>query len=285
MEFCDIKPFARFVRTMKIDENADFPPYYPLDARLFYVIAGEGRIALDGRPMAMPPGSVLNINAGKQYHLLPCCATSLAVNFDFSSAHASLTTPIPPVNARLSAKVQPVERHAFADAPCFDTYCFFSDCHALQIKLIALEKEYARKLPFAAQECTYLLASVLTAIARRAEQRASKETRFDIEEIVKYIHGHLDGPLDNHLLGRQFQFHPNYISAEFKRCTGKPLHQYVLETRIISAAALMEAGNSDIGDIARQTGFSDHNYFSRYFKRVMGISPGKYIRTCVEKGK
>lgn len=285
MEFCDIKPFARFVRTMKIDENADFPPYYPLDARLFYVIAGEGRIALDEQLIAMPPGSILYINAGQRYRLLPCCATYLAVNFDFSFAHASLTTPIPPVNARLSAKVQPVERHTFADAPCFDTYCFFSDFHALQIKLIALEKEYARKLPFAAQECTYLLASVLTAMARRAEQRASKETRFDIEEIVKYIHGHLDQPLDNRTLGRRFHFHPNYISAEFKRCTGKSLHQYVLETRIVAAAAQMEAGNSRVDDVARTVGFGDANYFSRYFKQMMGISPGQYIRTCVKKGK
>jgi YesN/AraC family two-component response regulator len=57
----------------------------------------------------------------------------------------------------------------------------------------------------------------------------------------------------------------------------------VLETRIRSAISLMESGNSSISEIAALTGFSDTNYFTRYFKQIIGTTPGKYIQTCIQK--
>ena len=283
MDFRDIRPFARFVRYMGIQEDAQFPPYFPRDARLFYVTEGIGAIEIDGQVIPLPTGSVLYVNVGQVYRLCASKATYLAVNFDFTDRHTALDTPVPPINVRLSKPADPIEQVTFENAPCFDNWCVFHDCHALQIKLAQLANEYARKLPFSGQETSHLLASVLIAIARRAEQRTVGDSRFDIEAVMRYVHAHIDETLDNRTVAEQFHFHPNYISAEFKRYTGQSLHRYVLETRVMMAVSLMESGYRRIDELAARTGFCDANYFSRYFKQVMGISPAKYIRTCVEK--
>ena len=283
MIFRDIRPFARFVRYLELNESAQYPLSCPLDARLFYVVEGEGCIELDGQALMLPVGSVLYINAGQPYRLCAARVVYLAVNFDFTDQHRTLDTPVPPVNVMRGDTPELVEHVTFEQLPQFNRFIQCFDCHALLPELKRLHKEYTRKLPFADQKASHLLASVLTSLARRTEQRGNKETRLDIEQVIAYIHAHLTEATDNRTIAKQFHFHPNYISAEFKRYTGQPLHQYVLETRVMAAVSLMESGNGNVADVAAKTGFGDPNYFSRIFKQVTGISPAKYIRTCVEK--
>ena len=47
--------------------------------------------------------------------------------------------------------------------------------------------------------------------------------------------------------------------------------------RINKAAALLKAGNLSVGEVAYSTGFSDQLYFSRVFKRHMGVPPSRYL--------
>ena len=283
MQFSDIKPFARYVRLLEVNKNTHYPEFFPLDARLFYTMEGCGKIIVGGKEISLPVGSILYINAGCRYQILSENVVFLAVNFDFTGAHAGSDTIFPPVNTRLLEKdTVPVECIHFSDVPCFDSFCFFEDFHSLQVELLRLEKEYSRRLPFHKQQSSYILASVLTAMARKSETRYSKEDRFNIERIIKYIHANLQNDVDNISIGKEFHFHPNYISAEFKRYTGQTLHQYVLNARILKATALMESGHAHISGIAKECGFSDANYFSRYFKKFMGISPTEYVRSCIK---
>ena len=282
MEFQVVSPFARFVRHLVLTPSTIFPPFIPLDARLFYIESGKGKVHLDGTTHELEAGCLLYINAGIRYQLLPCDAVILAVNFDFTDRFSTIETPIPPANANLLPNAVPNEQLRFTDTPYFNTYYIFKNCHILHAQLHHLEEEFVQKMPFYRQETRSILLSVLTLLARRAEKRESEETRFDIRAVVTYIHTNFAQPLNNTLLAAKFHFHPNYLSAEFKRYTGKPLHQYVLETRILYAITLMESGKNNINEIAVLSGFGDRNYFSRYFKQVTGTAPGKYIRSYMK---
>ena len=277
MKFIEMQPFARFVRQLKLDMETCFPTYVPLDARLFYVLSGEGQICIDNRAVSIPAGSVLFVSAGYAYRLLPCNAEYLAVNFDFTSEHADLDVPVPPANQGNLRQYSIIEKVNFEDALCFNEYAIFSNVFQLQRDLLRLEKEYVRKLPAYKTNCSHILASVLIELFRQAETRQSA-SRFDIKQIVRYVQKNYASLIDNRTVAEEFHFHPNYISSEFKRYTGKSLHQYVLETRILAALTLMEAGNQSIAEIAERTGFSDVNYFIRYFKKIMGTTPAKYIK-------
>ena len=100
----------------------------------------------------------------------------------------------------------------------------------------------------------------------------------NVENIIEYVQNHYCEELNNTELSKIFHFHSNYINSEFKKHTGKSLHGYMLELRILKSISLIESGFTDISEIAYSCGFGDSNYFSRYFKKKTGISPIKYAK-------
>lgn len=48
--------------------------------------------------------------------------------------------------------------------------------------------------------------------------------------------------------------------------------------RIIKSTELYKNSGLSIAEIATRVGFSDYSYFSRSFKKHMGISPSKYFK-------
>ena len=54
---------------------------------------------------------------------------------------------------------------------------------------------------------------------------------------------------------------------------------YINKIRIEKAAALFKNSDRSITEIAMEVGFDDSNYFSRIFKKQMGMSPREYKKT------
>lgn len=66
----------------------------------------------------------------------------------------------------------------------------------------------------------------------------------------------------------------------FKQVFALPPQQYLIRTRLQTAAALLIAKGTplSIGEVAERSGFTDQNYFSRLFKQHYRISPMEYRR-------
>jgi len=65
----------------------------------------------------------------------------------------------------------------------------------------------------------------------------------------------------------------------FKQYNGQGPYDYVLSCRMEYATELLKEGKLHIKEVAYKCGFDEISSFSRMFKKKMGISPGKYIRT------
>lgn len=63
---------------------------------------------------------------------------------------------------------------------------------------------------------------------------------------------------------------------EFKRLTGEPPNQFVLNLRLNRAKYLLETTSLTINEIAEQTGFESVFYFSKLFKKRNGRFPRFY---------
>jgi transcriptional regulator GlxA family with amidase domain len=74
---------------------------------------------------------------------------------------------------------------------------------------------------------------------------------------------------------------PHY-TVLFRRQTGFSPIDWFIRLRVQWACELLDTCQLSVGEIARQTGFSDLRYFTRRFRRVMGLPPRKYRR--VPKG-
>ena len=76
---------------------------------------------------------------------------------------------------------------------------------------------------------------------------------------------------------------PTYFASQFKRATGLPPHQYVIARRVERAKLLLQReGDVSLTEVAARTGFWDQSHFSQHFKRLVGVTPGRFrMRTRI----
>ena len=67
-----------------------------------------------------------------------------------------------------------------------------------------------------------------------------------------------------------------YFSTIFKEEMGENLSSYLNRLRVEKAANLLTASEKSLSKIAEICGFEDQSWFSKIFKKIQGVSPGKY---------
>jgi len=72
---------------------------------------------------------------------------------------------------------------------------------------------------------------------------------------------------------------PTYFSRLFKEEAGQSFKSFLNDIRVGEAKNLLRETDMPLIDIAYQVGFEDQSYFSRVFRNVVGISPGRYRRS------
>lgn len=79
-------------------------------------------------------------------------------------------------------------------------------------------------------------------------------------------------------LAREVGMSRSAFADKFVRLTGKRPMEVVTDARMRAAAALLEAGQSGIDDVAARVGYRSEAAFSRRFRRHFGVTPGRYRR-------
>ncbi len=96
------------------------------------------------------------------------------------------------------------------------------------------------------------------------------------QAILDYLQEHLDKPVRIKEIADHFKYSPVHIYTHFKQKTGYSLVQFSNLKKIQKACELLSYSNHRIKEISYMTGFEDQLYFSRLFKKYMGISPSTY---------
>lgn len=278
MLFSEIKPFVRYAHYLYLNTASKYKYKIPCDARLFYVYEGTGEISVGSQCYTLEKGDILLINSGIAYqlHTPQTAVTYLAINFDYTFSHTSHSTPIPPVLQEDFADSCIVEHVTFEDIPVFNEHCVIRDLHKAHTILHKIREEYQHKLLYHEMNESQLFTQVLLEIARVLKSPALQSKKDIASRILDYIQEQYPNSLTNQKIAEAFGFHPNYVSALIKTCTGMSLHAYLLQVRLDHAADLLENSTLSIGEIADACGFYDIFHFSRCFKQKMALSPTQY---------
>lgn len=67
-----------------------------------------------------------------------------------------------------------------------------------------------------------------------------------------------------------------HLASIFKKETGKTFVQVLTEHRMTVAATLLKDPRKRISDVAEACGYNDSTYFSKVFRRTVGMSPRRY---------
>ncbi|NEC34065.1 helix-turn-helix transcriptional regulator, partial [Streptomyces rubrogriseus] len=69
--------------------------------------------------------------------------------------------------------------------------------------------------------------------------------------------------------------HPAHLVRAFSGAYGIAPHQYLMSRRVDRARRMLLAGDSP-AEVAGATGFYDQAHLTRHFKRLVGVTPGRY---------
>jgi AraC family transcriptional regulator len=141
----------------------------------------------------------------------------------------------------------------------------------------------------AAESLAHLLAVHLirhvSAPRRPAHRRNGTLPQARFRAVVEYIDEHLDTGPTLEQMAAIARLSPNYFVWQFKRATGLPPHQYVIARRVERAKQLLQTeSNFSLAEVAALAGFCDQSQFSHHFKRLIGVTPGRF-RTRVRTDK
>mgnify|MGYP001435275182 CR=1 FL=1 len=112
-----------------------------------------------------------------------------------------------------------------------------------------------------------------------AELNANKQReRSDgmIERVHRYIDQYLHEELSLTRLAGLVYLSPSYFSRLYKQKTGTGLLEYIIETRIQKSKLLLKTTNKKIHEIAAEVGLESAPYFTRLFRKKVGMTPQEY---------
>lgn len=96
-----------------------------------------------------------------------------------------------------------------------------------------------------------------------------------VARAIDWINGHLEEDLSLDALAARCYVTKYHLCRLFREETGFTVGEYILQQRLLLAAALLRAGKS-VQKAAEAAGFRNYNHFIRTFSRWMEISPGRY---------
>lgn len=97
-----------------------------------------------------------------------------------------------------------------------------------------------------------------------------------IQKSVTYMRKHHQESLSLTEISHVIGISSSYFSHLFKQQTGKNYVEYLNEIRLEEAVKELRGTDEKIAVISQRHGFQNLEYFSRFFKRKMGVSPAKW---------
>lgn len=101
-------------------------------------------------------------------------------------------------------------------------------------------------------------------------------TRIDLEQIQQLMRRRIDRELDLDDLAQAANLSKFHFTRKFKQLTGHAPIQHFIHLKMQHACQLLDTTHEPVKRIATRVGYDDPHYFSRLFKRVIGVSPQQY---------
>lgn len=116
----------------------------------------------------------------------------------------------------------------------------------------------------------------MTGACRNVATKREEKSSGIIEKAKDYIERHYKKDLSLDDVSREVNISPYYFSKIFKEETGENFVEYVTNIRIAKAKELLRGTGCSMKEICTMVGYSDPNYFSRSFKKKVGVTPTEY---------
>jgi len=94
-----------------------------------------------------------------------------------------------------------------------------------------------------------------------------------LRRVTEYIEAHLDHDLSLARLAGVAGVSASHLKTVFKRSTGLPVHEYVVQRRVERARLLLLRGELPASQVALEAGFAHQSHMARCMRRILGVTP------------
>lgn len=98
-----------------------------------------------------------------------------------------------------------------------------------------------------------------------------------VRHVLEYIQAHAAEITGIAPIAEAFYVSKQHLATIFKKHVGVTVNEYLLTKKISNAKQLLEQGRS-VTFTCFECGFNDCSYFIKVFKRMVGMTPNKYLR-------
>ena len=224
------------------------------DYYLIYITAGELVVEIDGNERVCGVGSYIIFppHYGYKYSSRNKGIDYYFVHFTGSFVDILLTNelslPLPYIGtAGISEEI----------------FAYFSDIFG----------SFATATPTRDVRAGAILTTLLSALVDR-ERASAEEQR--LSRSLSYINSYYSNPIQVSELAAMESLSPSRYSAIFRTVAGVSPIAYITALRMKHACTLLVSTNIDVGAIGRSVGYEDKHFFSKMFKKHIGVSAVEY---------
>ncbi len=231
-----------------------------VDHHLLYIASGECKVVLGGKVHTARAGSVVFYRPGErqEYYFEP--------NLNSVSYYIHFT-------GRDAEKI-------LRSLGLWDGHIYEAEKSAeLEELFLYMHREYSLLQTAHEQITSGLLLALLGVAARGVGMVAAQideKKQEKLRRAIERMYADMDKKLSIEALARECNFSLSYFAHLFRAAMGVSPHTYLSRLRIERAKNMLLNTESTVLEIALATGFSDQNYFSRFFKAQTGVAPSAY---------
>lgn len=105
-----------------------------------------------------------------------------------------------------------------------------------------------------------------------------------VQDMLDYIRRHFSEKISLSDMSDKMNLSSTYLNIKFKEETNYTFNDFLNRYRILRAVDLLRQEGAKIYEVADSVGFQDYKYFICVFKKYVGCSPTKFMRTVFPSG-
>lgn len=121
-----------------------------------------------------------------------------------------------------------------------------------------------------------VLALILAETYDREKKNSIADQNRHVTAVVRFMYKHIHETLTLDQISGEFELSKSYLNVIFQQHTQHAPMDFYINLKMKEACKLLRSTDLYIYEIAQKLGYSDQYYFSRLFRKVVGISPKEY---------
>ena len=97
--------------------------------------------------------------------------------------------------------------------------------------------------------------------------------------VLKYIENEYEFDISSKSAADSLSYNHSYFCRVFKKNFKKTFSEYLTMYRIANSKSMLSDNKMSVAEAARKSGFGSYSYFSKCFKKYVGVLPSEYKKT------